>query len=84
MTTIITYYFYIRKNTKNIKSSLLNDSQIEYLNQNIVDVVLYERKHNALQCYSCKRYNTENNNYCMCGINLSPSDRSITSVFIHT
>ena len=76
---MIEYY----QNTKTIKSDILNDSQINYLNQNIVDVLLYERQHNALQCYNCKTYNTEGRNYCVCGINLSPSDRSITSVFVH-
>ena len=76
---MIEYY----QNTKTIKSDIINDRQIDYLNKNIVDVVLYERKHNALQCYSCKRYN-DNKNNCVCGTLLSPSDRSITSVFIHT
>jgi 23S rRNA U2552 (ribose-2'-O)-methylase RlmE/FtsJ len=72
------------QNTKTIKTDILNMNQIEYLNKNIIDIVLYERKHNAIQCYGCKKYNTEGMNYCNCGINLSPSDRSITSVFIHT
>lgn len=76
---MIEYY----QNTKTIKSDILNDSQINYLEQNIVGVLLYERQHNALQCYNCKIYNTEGRNYCVCGINLSPSDRSITSVFVH-
>jgi len=76
---MIEYYQY----TKTIKSNLLDENQIKYLNENIADVVLYERQVNAIQCYSCKRYNTEDMNNCICGINLSPSDRSITSVFIH-
>jgi 23S rRNA U2552 (ribose-2'-O)-methylase RlmE/FtsJ len=68
--------------TKSIKSDVLSNTEIEYLNKNIVDIVVYERKDNALQCYNCKKWNTEHANNCICGINLSPSDRSITSIFI--
>lgn len=72
------------QHTKTIKSDVLHDTQIEYLNKHIVEIVVYERNQNALQCYYCKAWNTEYADTCKCGINLSPSDRSITSVFTHT
>ena len=69
---------------REIKSNVITGDQILYLNANIVDCILYERKENALMCYRCKTYNTCRNEHCIqCNTILSPLDRSITSIFLH-
>lgn len=66
-----------------ITSSIMTQTQIVYLNENIKEIEIYYRTENALMCYSCK---TPNDNYthCVnCNTLLSPLDKSITSVIIH-
>lgn len=69
--------------TNKITCDLLNDRQIEYLNNNILNISFFERDKNAIKCYKCLQ-NNENNNSCIyCNTNLSPSDKSITSIIKH-
>lgn len=70
--------------TKTMKCNLLSENEIDYLNKHVVDVVVYERSRNALQCYSCKKVNVEDKLFCDCGVRLSPLEKSITSVFLHS
>jgi hypothetical protein len=69
--------------TKQFECSLLDEKQITYLNENIMDLQIYERTKNAIMCYKCKRTNLFRESMCVCGVNLSPSDRSITSILTH-
>lgn len=69
--------------TKQIQCELFDIIQTNYLNENISDLQIYERKENALMCYKCKKPNNTCDNICACGTDLSPSDRSITSILIH-
>ena len=69
---------------KIIKNEMLSEDQINYLNENITDVILYERKENALKCYNCKNYNIKKLDLCnQCQTILSPEDESIACIFIH-
>jgi len=69
---------------KTVKSHVMNDNQIDYLNTNILGLDVYERRENALMCYNCKMNNYENKNTCKtCNTILSPLDKSITSIFTH-
>lgn len=69
--------------TKKIESTLIDNKNLEYLNDNISEIQIYYRNTNALKCYSCKNYNLQNFPTCSCGINISPTDFSITSVIIN-
>ena len=69
--------------TKTFESDLINECENKYLTDNITEVSIYYRNKNALKCYGCGKYNTNCQNICDCGINLSPSDKSITSVILH-
>lgn len=69
---------------KTINCNLINEEQTNYLNNNIDDhIEIYYRTNNALECYSCKNINYDNNTKCKCGIDLSPNDKSITSIIKH-
>jgi len=77
---MIEYY----QQNKVIKSDIIDNVQREYLNENILDLQLHERTENALMCYQCKQQNNDNLEYCSkCNTILSPSNKSITSIFIH-
>lgn len=69
--------------TKKIEATLIDSKNLEYLNENISKIEIYYRNTNALQCYSCKKYNSNNLPFCSCGTNISPTDLSITSIIRH-
>jgi hypothetical protein len=71
------------QSTKEIDCELLDENQKKYLNENILDLQIYKRKDNALMCYKCRRNNNGMLGKCVCATDLSPNDRSITSIFIH-
>ena len=71
------------KNTRDIQISLLNERENKYLKDNITDIKLYYRTTNALKCYKCNNQNINNNEVCVCGIDLSPNNKSITSIIFH-
>jgi 23S rRNA U2552 (ribose-2'-O)-methylase RlmE/FtsJ len=64
------------------KCDIIDSEQNNYINNNIDSLTIYKRITNALECYGCRNRNINNNSTCICGINLSPSDYSITSVII--
>jgi 23S rRNA U2552 (ribose-2'-O)-methylase RlmE/FtsJ len=67
------------------KTSILSPIQIQYLEQNIAKLEIYEKTQNAYQCWNCKSQNPERKPACtQCQTILSPSDKSITSVITHT
>jgi 23S rRNA U2552 (ribose-2'-O)-methylase RlmE/FtsJ len=69
---------------KIIKSDSLNENQKLYLNENIADLIIYERTENAIKCWACNSYNYNKKELCHhCNTNLSPTDKSITSIIIH-
>ena len=69
---------------KKISCDIINIEQLDYLNNNIDNVFIYERNMNAISCWSCKQENISNNDNCLhCNTNLSPSTKSITSILIH-
>jgi ubiquinone/menaquinone biosynthesis C-methylase UbiE len=72
------------KKTFKINSDVLNETDKNYLNEHISELILYQRKENALMCYNCGEYNLDKKETCVCNVNLSSSDRSITSIFIKT
>lgn len=72
------------KLTRKIDCDLIANDRLSYINDNITDVCLYERTKNALKCYNCKYYNYNDVGSCIfCSTNLSPTDKSITSVLFH-
>lgn len=69
---------------KVIESDLIPENNKNYLNDNIEDIILYERKENAIMCYNCRNYNLDKIDECkFCKTNLSPNERSITSIILH-
>lgn len=72
------------KNSGIFETNLLSEIQLKYLNQNVLDLEIYERSDNAIRCYNCNQENIDRINNCKsCGTTLSPLDKSITSVFTH-
>jgi len=69
--------------TKNFTCELLNNEQIEYLNKNILDIVIFKRDKNAIKCYNCQNNNDNLESCFYCNTNLSPFDESITSIIRH-
>tara|TARA_R110002074_G_scaffold38935_1_gene105090 strand:+ start:3419 stop:4927 length:1509 start_codon:yes stop_codon:yes gene_type:complete len=70
--------------TKQIVSEVISKENIEYLNNNIKNIEIFNRKHNALKCYKCGKINFDNLEICECkGILGYKTNPSITSVIIH-
>ncbi len=70
--------------TQKIVCELLDETQTNYLNDNIAELQIYKRKENAIMCYSCKQKNIKRLENCnICETFLSPIDPSITSIFTH-
>jgi hypothetical protein len=69
--------------TQKIECDLLAENKKKYLNENIMNLQIYERKKNALMCYKCKKNNIDMLEKCVCATDLSPNNRSITSIFTH-
>jgi hypothetical protein len=68
-----------------LKTTLLPSDQLDYLHKNISELKLYERTDSAIMCYSCFHSNILKSENCVsCKTQLSPLDRSITSIFFHS
>jgi hypothetical protein len=70
-------------NIKSININLLDKDENKYLNDNINEVNIYYRNQNAFKCYECSNLNNENLEYCICGVDLSPRNKSISSIITH-
>ena len=69
------------KITKKINSEIINN---KYINDNIVNIQLYEKNKNALKCFNCQTINNNNNSNCLvCHNDLSPNCKSITNIILH-
>lgn len=80
ITTLQVFETYLK--TKKFKCNI-PEEQLNYLNNNISNLIIHERSMNALACYKCKKQN-ENHATCLyCKTNLSPSNKSITSILFH-
>jgi hypothetical protein len=70
--------------TQKINCDIIDIEQIQYLNNNIKKIEIYRRDRNALMCYNCKKNNYNDNSNCsLCGTDLSPFDKSITSIILN-
>lgn len=63
-----------------IQIDIIDSEQNKYLNEHIGEIIIYNRTQNALKCYGCNLPNSSSAERCMCGVDLSPNDKSITSV----
>ena len=71
------------KKTKILECDIISSERIKYINANIVDIILYERNVNAPKCYKCNTINNNNDECRICSTNLSPLNKSITSILLH-
>jgi hypothetical protein len=70
--------------TKEMRCDRMKEDEKRYIEENIEDVFMYERNENALLCWNCKNQNHFNRENCLyCQTDISPNDKSITSVLIH-
>lgn len=74
ITTLQVFETYLK--TKEFKCDI-PEEQLNYLNNNISNLIIHERIMNELACYKCKK---QNENHAT----LSPSNKSITSILFHT
>jgi hypothetical protein len=68
------------KKTGVIQIEVIDSEQNKYLNKHIGEIIIYNRTQNALKCYKCNLPNASRGDRCACGVDLSPNDKSITSV----
>ena len=71
------------KKTKILECDIISSERLKYINANIVDIILYERNVNAPKCYKCNTINNNDDECRNCSTNLSPQDKSITSILFH-
>lgn len=81
ITTLQLFETYLK--TQQFKCETIPEEQLNYLNSNVSTLIIHERSMNALVCYKCKQQN-KNLPLCLyCNTNLSPSNKSITSILFH-
>jgi len=71
-------------NTKKIICEVISKENTDYLNNNIKNIEIFNKKYNALKCYKCGKINFDNLEICECKSILDyKTNPSITSVIIH-
>ena len=61
----------------------MTNTQLQYINENLINIEIYQRDKNALFCWKCKKENTNNVSICTCEEIIDNTVKSITSILFH-